>query len=618
MAHDLRANLDEFLLEARQRPGGDPDRAIAIIDEALATCDRLGYRAFEAELHRVRGEILLKRDPANPAPAEDAFLTAIAVAKRQGTRSFELRAALSLAKLYQSTARPADAHAVLAPALEGFAPTTEMPEFAEAQVLLAALAETDDVKAEAARRVSRFRLQVAYGNALQSARGYGAPETVQAFARARNLSGGSEDLLARIATLYGLWLGAVTKGGFEPGREAAEAMLADATRMGDLAATGVALRALGATVLYGGGFEEAKRHLDSAVALLEPVSNPELAQRCNGSPLAAARILRALAAWATLDPDRADSEASHAIAEAERIGDAASLSFYYGWKAIIEAERRNIEQAGEDARRVLAIAADKGLRSWVAVATLLDKWSRSLRGGAFSAAMVREARAGLAEVGHDAILGPVFATLAAEWEARAGRADEGLALVDEMLADIRRNGVRWHEAELRRVRGEALTLGIAANPTSAEAEFKAAIIIARDQGARSFELRAALSLAKMYQSTARPVEAHAVLAPALEGFSPTPEMPEIAEAQALLAALAETDEVRAEAAKRERRLHLQTTYGQAVMLSKGLQRRRRRTLLPAPANWPVARKTRRTIPGLLCAVGAKPRTGRTSPSARSG
>ena len=70
-----------------------------------------------------RGEILLKRDPANPAPAEEAFQTAIAVAKQQGTRSFELRAALSLAKLYQSTGRPVDAHAVLAPALEGFAPT---------------------------------------------------------------------------------------------------------------------------------------------------------------------------------------------------------------------------------------------------------------------------------------------------------------------------------------------------------------------------------------------------------------------------------------------------------------------------------------------------------------
>ena len=126
------------LAEAEAR-AGDPDRALAVLDEALATSDRTGFRAFDAELHRARGEILLKRDPANPAPAEEAFLTAIAVAKQQGTRSFELRAALSLAKLYQSTGRPADAHAVLAPALEGFSPTPEMPEIAEAQALLAAL-----------------------------------------------------------------------------------------------------------------------------------------------------------------------------------------------------------------------------------------------------------------------------------------------------------------------------------------------------------------------------------------------------------------------------------------------------------------------------------------------
>ena len=84
--------------------------------------------------------MLLKRDPANPAAAEEALLTAIAVAKQQGTRSFELRAALSLAKLYQSIGRPADAHAVLAPTLEGFSPTLEMPEIAEAEALAARLA----------------------------------------------------------------------------------------------------------------------------------------------------------------------------------------------------------------------------------------------------------------------------------------------------------------------------------------------------------------------------------------------------------------------------------------------------------------------------------------------
>jgi predicted ATPase len=118
---------------------GDSDSAVAILDETLATCDRTGHRAFEAELHRARGEILLKRDPANPAPAEEALLTAIAVAKQQATRSFQLRAALALAKLYQSTSRPAEANAVLAPALEGFSPTPEMREIGEALELMAAI-----------------------------------------------------------------------------------------------------------------------------------------------------------------------------------------------------------------------------------------------------------------------------------------------------------------------------------------------------------------------------------------------------------------------------------------------------------------------------------------------
>jgi predicted ATPase len=73
--------------------------------------------------------------------------TAIAISQQQSTRSFGLRAALSLAKLYQSTGRPGEAHDALAPALEGFAPTSQMPEIAEAQALLAALDESDEVEA---------------------------------------------------------------------------------------------------------------------------------------------------------------------------------------------------------------------------------------------------------------------------------------------------------------------------------------------------------------------------------------------------------------------------------------------------------------------------------------
>jgi predicted ATPase len=89
-------------------------------------------------MHRIRGEILLKRDPANTAAAERSLQAAIAIAQSQKARSFELRAALALAKLYRAANRDAEAHAVLAPAVEGFPPTRQFPELTEAQALLSA------------------------------------------------------------------------------------------------------------------------------------------------------------------------------------------------------------------------------------------------------------------------------------------------------------------------------------------------------------------------------------------------------------------------------------------------------------------------------------------------
>ena len=95
----------ETVLAEVEAEEGQLETANATVDRALAETERTGHRWFEAETHRIRGEILFKRDLANTAPAEEAFLTAIAIAQQQKARSFELRAALSLAKLYQSTGR---------------------------------------------------------------------------------------------------------------------------------------------------------------------------------------------------------------------------------------------------------------------------------------------------------------------------------------------------------------------------------------------------------------------------------------------------------------------------------------------------------------------------------
>jgi hypothetical protein len=113
---------------------------LALIDEALVLSQEGGDQLYDSNLLRLRGNILLKRDPADPAQAEEALETSLAIAKHQGARTFELLASLALAKLYQSTGRLVEAHAVLAPALAGFSPTPEMPVIAKAQALLAALA----------------------------------------------------------------------------------------------------------------------------------------------------------------------------------------------------------------------------------------------------------------------------------------------------------------------------------------------------------------------------------------------------------------------------------------------------------------------------------------------
>ena len=163
------------------------DSAVARIDEALVSADQAtNFASLDPSCIAFAATFCLNAIPPNIAPAEDAYRTAIAIAKQQGARSYELLASLSLAKLRHSTARPVEAHAVLAPALEGFSPTPEMPEIAEAQALLTALAATDEVKAEAAHRQRLTQLHVSYGNALIAARGFGAPETTEAFARPAN------------------------------------------------------------------------------------------------------------------------------------------------------------------------------------------------------------------------------------------------------------------------------------------------------------------------------------------------------------------------------------------------------------------------------------------------
>ena len=524
------------LAEAEAR-GGDPDRAVALVDEALATAERTGYRAFEAELHRVRGEILLRRDTAIPALAEEALLTALAVAKQQGTRSFELRAALALAKLHQSSDRPVEAYAVLTPALDGFAPTSQMPEIAVAQALLAELSQTAEVKGAVARRQRLTQLHAAYGNALFSSRGPGAPETAKAFATARNTAIGDTNAPDRLAVDYAVWAGSLVRGELSAMRATAATFLSDVEARPDSPEAGVACRAAGMNCWFAGDYHEARDYLEQALSLFRPGRDDDLAFRFGIDAGVSAMLSLAIASWPLGDVDRASSLVESAQARLTAVTHVGALAFGRQHSAVFELMRRNRMRGAQNALELARLAREHDLTFNRAFAVFLEGCATAA-GGAPGGGL-EDMRRGVDLLREQNVLlyDGLLKVALAEAEAAAGDPGRAVVVLDEALATCDRIGHRAFEAELHRVRGEILLRRDTASPEPAEEALLTSIAIAKQQGTRSFELRAALSLSKLYQSIARATDAHSVLAPALEGFAPTPEMPEIAEAQALLVAI---------------------------------------------------------------------------------
>jgi tetratricopeptide (TPR) repeat protein len=488
--------------------------------------------------------MLLRRDAANFAEAEQALQIAVAIARQQGTRAFELRAALSLAKLYQSTARFAEAHEVLAPALEGFSPTPEMPEIAEAQALLGTLGETEEVKAAEAQRQRRLHLQTAYGRAMMWAKGSSAEETRAAFARATDLRAKTDSFADRFAAAHGQWMFALVRGELQSARQLTSGFLKEAEAEGRAVETGVARRGFALACYQAADFLEAQIHCERALEDCDPENERETQERFQIATGPMVMSVLAVTMWQLGEVDRARELIEQANRRGSELGHPPSRAHPLLWKSHLEILRGDAAAALIAAEALEGLGREYGLAFWRTYGELSAAWARSrLHDAAAGAEDLRRALSERADQQGAWFDAPFFKGLLAELEAETLGAERGLARIDEAVALARQVETRCNLPFLHLLRGKLLLERDPSNPAAAEEAFQTALDIAKQQGARSWGLRAALSLAKLYQSTAHPVDAHVVLAPALEGFSPTPEMPEIAEAQALLAGLAGRDEV---------------------------------------------------------------------------
>jgi class 3 adenylate cyclase/predicted ATPase len=384
----------------------------------------------------------------------------------------------------------------------------------------------------------QLHLQTAYGNALIVARGYGAWETIEAFAKARESAHGEKDAPERLAVDYGLWAGSYARGELSAMRAHAATFFGDVEASPDSPEAGVAHRATGVTHWFAGEYVQAREHLERALALFQPGRDDDLAFRFGQDAGGTAMLYLAMVSWPLGEVERARSLMESAQTRSASVTHIGTQAYEKMIAACFELIRGDLARAAPRVFGLARFAREHEMPFWEAFAVFLEG-AATAEGGALSEGLA-DMRRGVQLVRDQNV--PAFDGLLkialAEAEARAGDVDRALAILDEALATSERIGHRTFDAELHRVREKMLLRREPADPAAAEEALKSAIAVTRRQGTRSFELRAALSFAKLYQSTGRPAEAHAVLAPALEGFSPTPEMPEIAEAMSLSARLA--------------------------------------------------------------------------------
>ncbi|MGB7097321.1 MAG: hypothetical protein WBD95_00940, partial [Xanthobacteraceae bacterium] len=290
-------------------------------------------------------------------------------------------------------------------------------------------------------------------------------------------------------------------------------------------------------------FEGARARLEHTLRIYDPERDREAKFRFGPDPKLAAIPNLGVSAWCLGDVRRARELMDEARSGEVESAHAPTLALTYHLQALPEILRDDAESAQRAAETLVALCREHGLASYLIWAALPLAWACAKLGdrGA-GAAEFRQALADYISGGNRLFL-PFYQGLLAEIEA-GGDAEAALAEVDGALTLAGETGEHWFDVALHRIRGDILLKVRPDDPAPAEQAFLAAIAVAREQGARSFCLQAALKLAKLYQSTGRPADAHAVLAPALEGFSPTPELAEIAEAVALLNTLPKDDRVR--------------------------------------------------------------------------
>jgi class 3 adenylate cyclase/tetratricopeptide (TPR) repeat protein len=390
----------------------------------------------------------------------------------------------------------------------------------------------------AASSKRRLKLQTDYGQATMWSKGFAAEETKAAFARAEELAAKSDDFSERFAVAHGQWTLEIVRGELRSARELASTFLREAEDAERVVETGVAHGGLALIGYYSGDFLQAQTHCERALEACAPGHEEKARERFGEYTGALVMSCLAITTWQLGEVDRARELIETANRRSAGLGHAPSMGYPLLFRSHLEVLRGEAAAALSSAEALESCAREHGMALWRRWAELSSAWARGrLYDPAAAAVEFRRDLAACSDQGATINIA-FFQALLAQLEMDTMAAETALKRIDDALAFASQGDNRCYLSFIHRLRGEILLRQDPSNSARAEQAFRAAIDVARQQSARSLGLQAALALAKLLRSTDQATEAHAVLAPPLEGFSPTPEMSEIAEAQALLQLLA--------------------------------------------------------------------------------
>jgi predicted ATPase len=388
------------------------------------------------------------------------------------------------------------------------------------------------------RAEQELDLRLAMGPALMAARGWAAPEVERTYARARVLCAQVRQTAKLFPVLRGLWRFYRSQGILSTAVELGEELYRLARREAAPTHLLEAHDALGQTLFYLGEYVATWRHFAQGITLIDPTVQRAQAIRHGIAPGVACLAYAAPTLWSLGYPEQALQRCQEALALTQEFEQPQCQALVHHLTAYLYHRRREPSAVQAHAEAVLTLATAQGWPLYVGLANHLRGWALAMQGQYEEGmAQMHQGLDGILATGQ-ALAQPFCLVPMAEATGSMGHVDEGLRLLAEALTAFEVSGRRDMLPEAYRLQGALLLRQAVPDAVQAEVCFQQALALARQQQAKSWELRAAMSLARLWQRQGKRTAAHALLAPIYGWFTEGFDTADLQDAAVLLAALA--------------------------------------------------------------------------------